>query len=110
MTISDFLESIDTAQFKEFEAVMLECTRRHFQHEEQLMREIDYPEMDNHIERHKRLLVQLAGLSSNFAKGQFDRNVSKNYLTEWLLNHIGNTDSKLAEYIEGRKATLFSSL
>jgi hemerythrin-like metal-binding protein len=49
ITISDFLESIDTAQFKEFEAVMLEYTSRHFQHEERLMREIDYPDMANHV-------------------------------------------------------------
>jgi hemerythrin-like metal-binding protein len=49
ITISDVLESIDTAQFKEFEAVMLEYTSRHFQHEERLMREIDYPDMANHV-------------------------------------------------------------
>jgi hemerythrin-like metal-binding protein len=74
------------------------------------MREIDYPDMDNHIRRHKRLLSQLCELSSHFEQGKLDRNVWKQYLTDWLLNHIRNTDWKLAEYIERREATLFSSL
>ena len=108
--ISDFLESIDTAQFKEFEGVMLEYTQRHFQHEERLMREVDYPEIDDHIQRHQRLLAQLGELALHFEKGKLDRNAWRHYLTDWLLNHIRYTDSKLADFIEGRQATLFSSI
>ena len=110
LTISDFLDSIDTARFKEFEDVMLAYTAMHFEHEESLMREIDYPEIDDHIMRHRRLLAKLTDLSSHFAKGQLDREVCKQYLSDWLLNHIRNTDYKLAEYIEHREATLYGSL
>jgi hemerythrin len=110
ITISDFLESIDTAQFKEFEGVMLEYTARHFQHEEQLMRDLDYPDMDKHLEQHRRLLAQLGELSSHFEQGKLDRKVWKEFLTVRILGHIRNTDWKLAEFIEGREATVLGSL
>jgi hemerythrin len=55
-------------------------------------------------------LTQLGELASHFEQGKLDRNVWKHYLTDWLLNHIRNTDSKLAAFIEGREATLFGSL
>jgi hemerythrin-like metal-binding protein len=97
--VSDFIESIGTAQFKEFELAMNDYTARHFEHEEQLMRSVNYPEYANHVQQHVRLVKLIGDLAKNFEAGHLDREVWRHYLTEWLLGHIRNTDQKLAHYV-----------
>lgn len=75
----------------------------HLKYEEEYMKENNYPELALHQAEHQDFI-------KNYKKfrGQKNDQVSieilaqeiEQYLGNWLINHIGQTDKKYAEYIE----------
>ena len=82
--------------------VMLELkkfTEFHFISEENLMREIGYPDVDEHALIHSELLMQL---EMSLAKIRHHQEFPEDllyFLNKWLIQHIVKEDLKIAEYV-----------
>lgn len=73
--------------------------REHFKAEEQLMREMQYPHYQNHVEAHNELLVRLEEISAPLNGGEFNINSLNELMSHWLLTHILEEDMKIGEFI-----------
>ncbi len=100
LKVNRFLEATTKKDLKLFELQMHQYTRVHFAHEEKLMRSIGYPDIDDHIQRHKALTAKFAEVSEQIANDTLDINFWKSFLSDWLLSHIRHSDQKLAAYVE----------
>ena len=78
---------------------LYQYTRKHFGHEEDLMRALHYPETDTHIELHNDLISRLNSVSESIANDTLDMTELAVFLSDWLLGHIRLVDSKLAAYV-----------
>lgn len=69
----------------------------HFQSEERLMDEHGYSDSYVHKKEHQRLIDELGYLKDKFSRG--GEMVVLHSLKQWLLDHIANSDRRLAEFI-----------
>jgi hemerythrin-like metal-binding protein len=74
----------------------------HFASEEAKMRELSYPEMEQHCASHQRLLSGLVQLqfSLHAADGNEVALDPYAFLERWFVAHLGNDDRKLAEFLQ----------
>lgn len=72
----------------------------HFEHEEDYMRDINYPYIDQHIQQHEEIVKYIVefhrGVSDELNLGEAQRLAE--FIGKWLVHHIMHTDSKYAEY------------
>lgn len=74
-------------------------TREHFEAEETLMREVGYPQAEDHIEHHNQLLSRLSLLSMDVGKGHMSRAAIQAVMSDWATLHVRNDDAKLAVFL-----------
>lgn len=75
----------------------------HFKAEEQYMREIEYYEVDDHIEYHKGFAYKLDEMKRIRYENQLELTRELIIFTgKWLLHHVLEVDRKYAEYAAGR--------
>jgi hemerythrin len=98
--INGFLEATDQDSLVLCEMSMYQYTRVHFRHEETLMRSLKYPGMGDHVAKHNEMLSHLNAISEQIANFTLDRKKWKDFLSDWLLNHIATIDTQLAEFID----------
>lgn len=78
----------------------------HFETEEGLMQTYKYsshaPEdFKKHIEEHREFSAKIESLRDEINKGQcIDRSEIINFACQWLVDHIHNTDNKLADFLK----------
>lgn len=72
---------------------LVDYTVFHFSHEEGLMRQAEYDDLPEHLEKHKKLVAQIQDFHQKFSVGEIDidQNLMK-FLKDWLSNHIMGTD------------------
>lgn len=78
-------------------------TREHFSHEEEEMRSIGFPLLDEHILQHDDLITQLNKISSQPVITDDDIYVFKKFICEWLILHIMIEDNKYFQFSRERK-------
>ena len=79
-------------------------TRHHFAAEERLMRESAYPGYVQHHLQHEKLTEQVLTLQKNMASKQTTVTLeTMNFLSDWLMHHIGGSDQKVAAHIAARQ-------
>lgn len=80
---------------------LLEETRRHFNDEEAVMRDHDYPELTDHHREHVMLLAELQEFIRELEEEtrQFDLD-TLTALKHWLINHVIDSDLAFARYLE----------
>ncbi|MDF2921788.1 MAG: hemerythrin-like metal-binding protein [Paenibacillaceae bacterium] len=105
--LNDFMEACAQQKAKEKIEETLEFlksyTMEHFQDEETLMKQVAYPEYDDHKKEHDNFVAQIEQLiqqvrekgTSVLATIKLNR-----VLVEWLLNHIQRIDVKVGDYIK----------
>lgn len=74
-------------------------TREHFAHEEELMREINYPYARAHVDQHNTMLTRLNDVSARIAKNEHHREAIEAWFNEWVLQHIARADAMLLTYM-----------
>ena len=79
---------------------------RHFEYEEQLMDKFKYPGDEPHRNAHKFLLKEVKSMETRFLQG--GEMFVLQWLKDWLIGHIGNSDKQLGEYLDGLKSTSIS--
>ena len=77
---------------------LVEHTRQHFAHEEQLMQAYAFPATGEHKGEHQRILGELQQLASRAQKGRTSmaRAYVQDKLPEWFNLHTATMDSALA--------------
>lgn len=85
----------------QFQALM-HYTRRHFEHEERVMRNIGYPGASAHKSEHERLLQDAEDFvrSMGHALRRDDCPAIARYFEYWLLRHTRQQDAKLRKFVE----------
>lgn len=77
---------------------LVQYTVDHFQHEEELMKEWGYPEVDQHGAIHERMTRKTIDLRKRF--GTVSGQDLLIFLKEWWINHICGNDKQYSAYIE----------
>lgn len=78
---------------------LVDYTVYHFNHEEDLMRESDYPQYSKHKEEHENLKKAVLSFKKDFEAGTATISFELlDFLRRWLINHILYSDKKLGEH------------
>jgi hemerythrin len=84
-------------------AQLFKYVRYHFDHEEQIMRDIKYPEYEQHIGGHFMLLKKLNKVSFQLNHGTLDKQTVEKFVSNWAYGHIPVMDMRLSNYIKEHK-------
>lgn len=82
---------------------LINYTKFHFSLEEKLMKEHQYPELENHKKEHDSLTATVLQLKEQYEKGDITITIKAgNFLKDWLQKHIIGTDKKYSSYLNAR--------
>ncbi|WP_320175198.1 bacteriohemerythrin [Maridesulfovibrio sp.] len=75
----------------------------HFGTEEKYMDEFEYPEAPAHKLKHQEFINKVKEVESGCVDGTCVLTMDiLNYLSDWLVTHISDTDKKLGEFLIGK--------
>ncbi|QBG35663.1 bacteriohemerythrin [Litorilituus sediminis] len=105
--LNQFSMAYDYAMSETFEKEALEelvsYTKYHFEREEKLMSENDYPDFEAHKAQHEQMIAQVEEFVQLYnEKGHDALNEIVEFLTGWLINHINGTDKQYSEHLHER--------
>lgn len=82
---------------------LVNYTKTHLMFEEQLLQKHGYPEYAGHKKIHAGLTAQVMDQMKKYQEGKNLAVVEiMNFLKDWLVNHIQNTDKKYASHLIGK--------
>ncbi|WP_262966819.1 bacteriohemerythrin [Methylobacter psychrophilus] len=82
---------------------VIEYTGFHFETEEQLMQEYDYPYSTTHKRQHIDLVNTAVSLQEKLKTGNTHITMeTMHFLQDWLQHHILETDKKFAAYLKSK--------
>ncbi|CAD5366424.1 Bacteriohemerythrin [Rubrivivax sp. A210] len=84
---------------------LYQYVRVHFKHEEDLMRRIGFPDYRQHVQMHSQMVDRLNALSADIADGCWRSQDLRAFMNEWLLIHIAEQDTRLADYVAAAAAS-----
>ena len=77
-------------------------TREHFTQEEALMRRLQVPRLDAHVEWHNNMITRLNAISLSIQSDTVREQDLINLMTEWAERHIVVQDAELAQHIANK--------
>jgi len=81
-------------------ADLIEYTKQHFASEENLMQKTSYPGYRQHKAEHDALTRKVAQFRDDLAANRVVVTIDVlQFLRDWLVNHIGQMDKKIGEYV-----------
>lgn len=101
----NLLKDEDIYSSKAFQCLMdeiCEKAKQHFDTEERLLDEYNFPDYRSHREEHYDFLTKLAELILDHSEKKLDRESLIQYLHSWFVDHIVNQDMKYKPYVIGR--------
>lgn len=78
---------------------LIEYTHTHFAFEEDLFAKHNYGETADHLNHHERLRSGLISHVDKFRRGQLDQARFLEFLKDWLIKHIMETDMKYSAHL-----------
>lgn len=82
---------------------LADYTKYHFEREERLMREHEYPDYEAHEAQHREMIDRVNDALAAYDKNPEDTvNELTKLLKSWLLRHIAGTDQQYSEYLRSR--------
>lgn len=105
--LNQFTVAYEHAMSETFERQALEelvnYTQYHFEREEKLMREHNYPDFAAHQAKHKEMIEQVKNFLELYdEKGHDALKEISEFLTVWLISHINGTDKEYSHYLNER--------
>jgi len=97
-------EIIDSLQHEQFETRILErldhYMENHFALEETYMRELSYPDTQEHVSAHDKFRMELRLIRQNVHLDNIEvRQMPSTFLRQWLTLHIFGIDKELEQFI-----------
>lgn len=89
---------------KETIADLFDYMQRHFHDEELFMKEINYPQIQEHKQLHETIIQQMNQFIKSLAHmgvNEFERTLIM-YMDLWLVNHIVYEDKKIVTFLENK--------
>ncbi len=86
-------------------SALVDYTKYHFTAEESLMTQYEYPEYSTHKESHQKLLKALSDLQHQYEEKKGGLTIIlkiENFLSNWLINHILESDKKYGPYLNSK--------
>lgn len=82
---------------------LVDYTKYHFEREERMMRENDYPDYEAHKRQHEEMIEKVGGFLEAYDKDR-DATVEELsvFLKDWLLKHIAGTDQRYSAHLNAR--------
>ncbi|WP_185232050.1 bacteriohemerythrin [Teredinibacter franksiae] len=87
-------------QISEILNLLVDYTLSHFEFEEELMEEADYPAIEAHKKSHLLFKKELDHLQQLFNNGEDIAKLLSEMLLNWLLEHIKEDDSSYADCVK----------
>lgn len=105
--LNQFTAAYDHDMSEKFEKEALEelinYTKYHFEREEEMMSENDYPDFIAHKAKHQEMIEQVSSFVELYnKKGHAALKEISEYLTVWLISHINGTDKEYSQYLNDR--------
>lgn len=102
--LNQFTMAYDYAMSEEYEREalndLISYTKYHFEREEQLLEQHDFPDVIAHKEQHKKMIEQVNGFMDLYNdKGHDALNEISDFLSNWLINHINGTDKEYSTHL-----------
>jgi len=79
--------------------LLYKYVREHFNDEEALMQNINYPHYQSHKNEHDKLLDRMNIMSTRINCGTWDNSEIEEFMNSWLLDHILKLDMALSKFI-----------
>jgi len=103
--MTEFLQSFEPfSLFKKSGEILkglADYTAYHFNYEKNIFERYDYPETAEHLKIHKGLVDQVMDFKTQFEEGRAALTMDlMNFLTNWLKNHIMQTDKKYVPFLK----------
>lgn len=98
--LNDFYDGIAFGSTREklvklIENLML-YTKFHFQHEEELMDSLNYPELEAHKKEHHDFVASVSDFETRLREGTLQASLEvTGFLKDWILNHILHSDKRI---------------
>ncbi|MEO5365400.1 MAG: bacteriohemerythrin [Magnetococcus sp. WYHC-3] len=81
---------------------LIAYTQFHYQEEENLLRLYQYPDLDAHRARHRRLLEQVRDLSDAMKRRVITSSQFGDFFRNWMVDHILGEDRKYGSFLNDR--------
>ena len=77
----------------------------HFDHEENIMRRLDFPDLKEHAAQHTNLLDQMGQILADYEIGKAElTDEILNFLRDWIVIHLQTQDRELGLWIQSKAA------
>ncbi|TXT41484.1 MAG: hemerythrin [Comamonadaceae bacterium] len=93
------LEETDETRMRSLIMLLYKHTREHFELEEHLMRQLNFPDLHAHVHDHSHLLGKLNAISKEMGQGVFNKPALEQLMGDWTLRHILQDDAALAAFM-----------
>lgn len=105
-------KEIDDADMSNIVGELIDYTRRHFRREEAVMEACGFPDFEAHRELHYALESQIQEFAAQWRKVRKPQILSslQTFLQDWLVVHIAESDTKIAEYAMGKDLEIRKAL
>ncbi|MBN2722529.1 MAG: hemerythrin family protein [Deltaproteobacteria bacterium] len=105
--INELHEAMKNRQGKEvLEKIFIDLenyTKTHFNHEITVLKAEKYPDLDEHLRQHHKLVEQLVELKDKHAAGKlFVSSQTMEFLKKWLTDHIMGHDKKYSGFLDSK--------
>lgn len=82
---------------------LVDYTKYHFEREERLMQENDYPDYEPHKRQHEAMIAKVGGFLAAYEKDR-ESTIEEmtGFLKTWLLDHIAGTDREYTPHLQSR--------
>ena len=97
---NDSIES--TAQFYTILHDLVDYTSRHFRAEEKVLREHNYPQLEEHRAEHVKYELRLTEFLLEANCGTIDKASLYHYLSEWWTHHILQSDMGYRDFLQNQ--------
>lgn len=98
--VKKILAAEDVTAVKVLALELYKHTRIHFEDEETLMRQRQYPGLALHIASHNRLLGRINNLSQAIGQCVFDKPGLDALMTDWAMFHIPLDDARFEAFLK----------
>jgi len=79
---------------------LIDYTHYHFDCEEDMMKQCNYPDFDNHLVEHDNFREQINKFTDESKKGNLILTIKTiDYLKDWTINHILGTDKEFGSFL-----------
>ncbi len=95
--------STDDGMVDEILNELVDYTKYHFNREENMLQEHNYPEFGVHKQQHEAMIAQVSTFIDEY-RVHNSRTIDDvvQYLKSWLINHINGCDQEYAAYLKGK--------